>query len=437
MVKKKNDKKICTGIWIGILALMMALGGCAGSESRGAAEPADSGATEKLTGQTVAGTSETLTETAAPADPTVMTEAEAWAEQAASSDLMEKMIDKMIADMSLREMVLQMFMITPESLTGQGGVTAAGELTRQAIASYPVGGLVYFSSNMENAGQLKGMLENTSAYYEQQKAPKPFLAVDEEGGTVARIGNHADFSVEQFEDMCAVGARGNIEEAEEIGRKIGSYLSELGFNLDFAPVADVMTNPENTVVARRSFGSDPQLTADMAMAVAKGLESQGICAAVKHFPGHGSTAADTHQGYAYTDKTLEELMAADLIPFRAAASKEVPFIMAAHISVPTVTGEDTPCSLSKYMITSVLREQLGYQGIVITDAMNMGAVSSQYSSEEAAVKAIEAGADIILMPADFHQALDGVLRAVENGTISEKRIEESVRRILKIKIIYL
>ena len=111
--------------------------------------------------------------------------------------------------------------------------------------------------------------------------------------------------------------------------------------------------------------------------------------------------------------------------------------MAAHISVPAVTGEDTPCSLSKYMITSVLREQLGYQGIVITDAMNMGAVSSQYSSEEAAVKAIEAGADIILMPADFHQALDGVLRAVENGTISEKRIEESVKRILKIKIIYL
>ena len=177
MVKKKNDKKICTGIWIGILALMMALGGCAGSESRGAAEPAGSGATENLT------------------------------EQTASSDLMEKMIDKMIAGMSLREKVLQMFMITPESLTGQGGVTAAGELTRQAIASYPVGGLVYFSSNMENAGQLKGMLENTSAYYEQQKAPKPFLAVDEEGGTVARIGNHADFLVEQFEDMCAVGAR--------------------------------------------------------------------------------------------------------------------------------------------------------------------------------------------------------------------------------------
>lgn len=346
-------------------------------------------------------------------------------------------IDERLADMSLREKVLQMFMITPEALTGKERVTASGILTQQAVEKYPVGGIIYFSSNIENPEQLKAMLSNTMSYYEQFQAPVPFLAVDEEGGTVARIGNHADFHVEKFDDMCVVGARGNADEAEEIGRKIGAYLSELGFNLDFAPVADVLTNPENTVVARRSFGSDPELVADMALAAAKGLQSQGICAAMKHFPGHGSTAADTHQGYAYTDKTLEELMASDLIPFREAALQNIPFIMAAHISVPSITGDNTPCSLSKYMITTVLREQLGYRGIVITDAMNMGAVASQYSSGEAAVKAIKAGADVILMPEDFQQALDSVLHAVESGAISETRIEESVRKILEIKMIYL
>lgn len=414
MKRSNRFRRLLAGCLGVMFAGMMVLGGCGGREN--------AGTEEKTAGKT---------ETEVNMEVTLA--AEQGAEISGQADAEMAEIDRRIADMSLREKVLQMFMITPEALTGQSRVTAAGDLTKQAIETCPVGGIIYFSDNLENHDQLQAMLSNTRAFYKEMNAPEPFLAVDEEGGTVARVGNHPNFSVEKFGDMCDVGAGGNPAEAEEIGRRIGAYLSELGFNLDFAPVADVLTNPDNTVVAKRSFGSDPLLVADMAMAMAEGLQSQGVCAAVKHFPGHGSTAADTHQGYAYTDKTLDELMAADLIPFRAAAAENIPFIMAAHISVPSVTGDDTPCSLSRYMITSVLREQLDYQGIVITDAMNMGAISNQYSSEEAAVRAIEAGADMILMPADFQQALEGVMQAAENGVISEERIDESVRRILKVK----
>lgn len=351
-----------------------------------------------------------------------------------AEELLEEQIDKMIADMSLEERVLQLFVITPEALTRVDTVVAAGEATKEAIIERPVGGLIYFQKNLQNPEQVKEMLSNTYQYYREAGAPVPFLSVDEEGGSVARIGGQSAFGVERLPDMRVIGENGNVEEAKRVGDVIGSYLSELGFNLDFAPDADVLTNPQNEVVKKRSFGSDAELVSRMSMAVVKGLEEHGIYATLKHYPGHGATLSDSHKGYAYTDKTLEELMEEELIPFKEGISEDIHFIMVAHISVPEITKDTVPCSLSPYMVTDVLREQLGYQGIVITDAMNMGAISQEYNSKEASVMALKAGVDLVLMPTDFEEAYQGVLSAIEEGELTEERIDESVRRVLRLKI---
>lgn len=351
-----------------------------------------------------------------------------------AEELLEEQIDKIIADMSLEERILQLFVITPEALTGVDTVIAAGEATREAIIERPVGGLIYFQKNLQNPEQVKEMLSNTYQYYREAGAMVPFLSVDEEGGSVARIGGQSAFGVERLPDMRVIGENGKVEEARRVGDVIGSYLSELGFNLDFAPDADVLTNPQNEVVKKRSFGSDAELVSRMSMAVVKGLEDHGIYATLKHYPGHGATLSDSHKGYAYTDKTLEELMEEELVPFKEGISEDIHFIMVAHISVPEITKDTIPCSLSSYMVTDVLREQLGYHGIVITDAMNMGAISQEYNSKEASVMALKAGVDLVLMPADFEEAYQGVLSAIEEGELTEERIDESVRRVLRLKV---
>lgn len=260
------------------------------------------------------------------------------------------------------------------------------------------------------------------------------IGVDEEGGQVARISGREEFGIAAFEDMSEVGAAGDPKRAYEVGDRIGAYLSEMGFNMDFAPVADVLTNPENTVVARRSFGSDGAVVSAFVKEKVKGMESHGVSAVLKHFPGHGGTSGDTHEGYAYTERTLDELMAEDLVPFKEGIDAGIHFVMAAHISAPNAAGDDTPASLSEVMITDVLRNKLGFDGIVITDALNMGAITQQYSSSEAAVKALQAGVDILLMPENFSEAYNGVLTAVKHGTISEERLNQSVRRILRVKL---
>jgi beta-N-acetylhexosaminidase len=208
----------------------------------------------------------------------------------------------------------------------------------------------------------------------------------------------------------------------------------MGFNLDFAPVADVLTNPENTVVKNRSYGNDAKLVSSMVKQELTGLESHGVYGCIKHFPGHGATVGDTHEGYAYTDKTWDELKTSEVIPFADCITQGVSFLMVGHISLPNVTGDNTPASLSETMITTYLQGELGYQGIVLTDALNMKAVTEQYTSAEAAVKAVNAGVDMLLMPADFSSAYSGVLSAVQNGTITQERLDTSVQKILKVKM---
>ena len=344
-------------------------------------------------------------------------------------------VKEVLSAMSLEEKIAQLFIIVPESLvSGVDVVTAAGDATKEAINNTPVGGVVYLSSNLKSPYQTKEMLENIQSYSRDRIGLPLFLCADEEGGTVCRIAGNAAFGVTDVGNMSAIGESQDTAKAYEAGSTIGKYMSELGFNVDFAPVADVLSNSENQVIGRRSFGTDPELVADMAKSLADGLADQGIISVYKHFPGHGATAGDTHAGYAYTDKTYEELEQCELVPFAKGVEEGIPMIMAAHISLPQVTGDDVPASLSKKIITEILREKLGYDGLVVTDALNMAAVVSQYSSAEAAVKALDAGADLLLMPQNFTEAYNGVINAVNDGRITEERIDESLVRIVKVKL---
>lgn len=342
-------------------------------------------------------------------------------------------VEETIRHMTLEEKAAQLFYVTPEALTGVDKVVRAGNTTKESLRRYPVGGIVYFASNIESREQVQQMLEGSKRYMTENDGIPLFTGVDEEGGSVARVASGGISGVPKIEDMSKIGASKDYEKALETGQVIGKYLNELGFNMDFAPVADVLTNPANTVVKKRSFGSEKEVVSEMVQQELTGMHQSGILGVIKHFPGHGATAGDTHQGYAYIEKTLEELLGNELVPFCEAIQNGVQVIMVGHISVPEITGTDEPSSLSYQVITEILRENLGFQGIVITDAMNMGAISQKYSSAEAAVKVIQAGGDMILMPADFKSAYQGILNAVYNGEITEERLDESVRRILKVK----
>lgn len=346
-------------------------------------------------------------------------------------ETIDEKVNRIVSAMTLEEKVYQMIIVAPESLTGQGRVTQAGQTTRDCINMYPVGGIIYFGSNIVNEAQVTEMLSNTQKYSLERTGLKIFTCIDEEGGRVARIGNNTAFPVKTFSDMAYI--KGEAE-AYNVGDTIGGYLSRYGFNVDFAPCADVITNPENKVIGTRSFGTEPGVVSSMSLSVAKGLKSHGILAAYKHFPGHGATMGDTHEGFAYTDKTLEELMKSELVPFKSAADNGIDMVMVAHISVPKVIGDNTPSSLSYRMITGVLRGQLGYKGLVVTDALNMGAIANNYTSETAAVMAVKAGNDLLLMPKDFKAAAGAIINEVRNGNISEERINESVRKIVRAKL---
>ena len=341
-------------------------------------------------------------------------------------DYLGEIVESSIAEMPIEDKVAGLFIITPEALTGADTVTRAGDTTKDKLRERPVGGLIYFSSNITDAAQLTEMLQNTRG---ASKYPI-FLGIDEEGGTVSRVAEKG--LAQNVGSMSDIGATGDAAAAQEAGVAIGTYLSEYGFNMDFAPVADVVAEG-NTTIGNRSFGSDPNLVAPMVAAAVEGIQNTGVSACLKHFPGLGDTTEDTHNGMATTEKSLDDFNTFDFPVYQAGIEAGAEFVMVSHLSAPNVTGDNTPASLSNKMITEILRGQLGYQGIVITDAMNMTAITDYYTADEAAVMALQAGADIILMPEDFETAYNGVLEAVNNGTITEERINESLRRIFRVK----
>lgn len=342
----------------------------------------------------------------------------------------------LLQEMTLREKVGQLFIVYPENLVASqpggtmAGVTAVSKLLTDGIAEYPVGGVTLFGQNVIDPAQLSALTAGLSA---AGKIPM-FISIDEEGGRVARIGGKAVFGVKKYTSAAAVGASGKREDGLEMGSTIGAYLKQYGINLDFAPVGDVFTNPANTVIGNRAFSTNAATAALMAEAMAAGLKAQGVIPTYKHFPGHGDTAQDSHSQLAVSYKTLEEMKACEWLPFMQATSADM--VMVGHIACPSITGDMLPATLSYTMITEHLRGTCGFGGVIITDAMNMGAITNTYGAGNAAVMAIQAGCDIILLPGDFEAAFETVLTAVENGTITMERLNESVLRILEYKLAY-
>ncbi|WP_408071790.1 glycoside hydrolase family 3 protein [Butyrivibrio sp. JL13D10] len=343
-------------------------------------------------------------------------------------------IEIYLEKMSIEQKVAQLLFTTPEGLTGKQQVTEFGKISKEKYDDIPVGGLYYSSGSLQNPAQTKALLKDTQDYATEATGIPVFLGIDEEGGRVLRVGNQEVFGVKKIEPMYQVAQSGGEEAVSESANYIGSYLADLGFNTDFAPDADVFTNADNTVIGDRSFSSDPDEVARMARTYANGLKNAGILTTYKHFPGHGNTSEDSHEGYAYSYKTLEELEKCELIPFKDGADGCADFIMVSHISTPKITGDNTPASLSYKIVTELLRQELGYDGVVITDALGMGAISEHYSLGESGVLAIEAGCDMLLMSGDVIPCYEAVLAAVNEGRITKDRIDESVRRILKLKM---
>lgn len=333
--------------------------------------------------------------------------------------------------MSLEEKICQLFIVTPEQLGNSSGtVTQATDIMQTALGRHPVGGVIFFAGNIKTPSQITGMIGDL------QKASGLglFVAVDEEGGRVARLGKNPAMETTAFPPMAEIGASGDRSKARNVGLTIGQDLRRFGFNLDFAPVADVNSNPDNPVINDRAFSSDPRIAADMVAACVRGFKESGVLCTLKHFPGHGDTATDSHYGAASSGKTLAELQSCEFLPFEAGIAAGADVVMLGHISLPNVTGNDLPATLSYEITTGILREQLGFEGLIVTDSMSMAAITSHFSSEEAAVKAIQAGADLILMPANLNDAVTGILNAVKTGEISEERLNESVYRILYTKL---
>lgn len=333
-----------------------------------------------------------------------------------------------IDQMTTEEKVAGLFFVTPESIMENvTQAVRAGAKTQEALDLYAVGGLIYFGSNIQSAEQITEMLAGTQ---DMSKYPL-FLGVDEEGGDVSRVAS-ALSKVDNVGSARELGAAGDGGQVYLAYSEIAQYLSRYGFNVNFAPVGDIYDG-ENSMFADRSFGTDAETVATLVSQAVMGLQDNGISACVKHFPGHGSTDADSHNGRATNDMTEENLLATEVIPFRMALESDPDFMMVSHISLPGITWDYTPASMSSDVVTRILRMQLGYEGIIITDAMDMGAITTYYTSAQAAIDAINAGCDMILKPENFKEAYQGVLDAVNNGEISIERIEESLMRIYRVK----
>lgn len=333
-----------------------------------------------------------------------------------------------LAEMSLHEKVCQMFIVVPEAVSGYDVFTYVDCNFHNGYYNYPVGGFIFFAQNIISSEQTSAMItdiQNDALYM----GTGAFMAVDEEGGTVTRV--QSKLGEQAVYNMSYYGSLNDWNTAYSVGETIGSYLSGYGFNLDFAPVADVNISPYNEL-GSRIFSTDPQIVADMSGAVIDGLQSQGICSTLKHFPGLGAGNSNTHYNSVWIDRTYEQLQQTEFPAFKGGIDAGSDFVMVGH-QITSAAGDNLPSDLSGIVVTDWLKNELGFNGLVITDSHGMGAIANVYTSGEAAVLAIEAGVDMVLMPVSLADAVAGVEQAVQSGRISEERINESVIKILNKK----
>ena len=326
--------------------------------------------------------------------------------------------------MSDRDKLCQLFIVSPESITGVSEVTEAGEMTKEALEKFPAGGIVYFSQNLVDKDQTAAMISNTQSY---SKTPL-FIAVDEEGGSVARCSEK--LGTTKFDPMYNYKEQG-AQTAHDNAKTIGSDIAELGFNLDFAPVTDVWTNPENTVIGDRAYSDNFDEVSALIPNAVSGFHDGGVLCSLKHFPGHGDTVEDSHSGLAHVNKTAEELENGELLPFKAGIEAGADMVMVGHLVVESI--DDKPATLSSKIVPELLRQKLGYDGVIITDAMNMGAITQNYGYDEIVKGVFDADIDMILYPDDPNAYMDALEKALADGSITMEQVNAKVARILKLK----
>lgn len=330
-----------------------------------------------------------------------------------------------VKGMSLDEKIGQMVISGVDAYTND-------EHSRELINKYHVGGFILLGQNVKDTKQVLGLLNSLKETNMKAGNKIPlFLGVDQEGGRVDRMPP----GFEKFPANKVVGQINNSVFSNSIGKALGQEVKAFGYNLDFAPVLDINSNPKNPVIGDRSFGSTPQVVAKLGIETMKGIRSQNVIPAVKHFPGHGDTSVDSHTGLPIVNFDLTRLKSFELVPFADAIKNDVDMIMIAHILFPKIDPE-YPASMSKTIITNLLRNDMKYSGIVITDDMTMGAIVNKYNIGEAAVRSVNAGSNIILVCHDFNkevQVIDALKTAVQNGTLSQSLIDDSVYKILKLK----
>ena len=347
-------------------------------------------------------------------------------------------VNSTLDHMTLEEKVGQLFMTyaygdtadTQRSADVAANQKAHGvDNAAQLIDRYKLGGVIYFawSNNVNDTAQIAGLSNGVHRASLDATDTPALISTDQEGGVVFRV------PATELPGSMALGAGRSVQDAHTAATIGGRELESVGVNWNFAPVADVNVDAANPVIGVRSFSEDPQLTADLTGAQVRGYQAAGIASAAKHFPGHGDTAVDSHTGLPVIDHTREEWETIDRPPFQAAIDEGIKAIMTAHIVVPSLDPSGTPATLSKPIMTGVLREEMGYDGVVITDSLGMAGVREEYGDAQVPVLALKAGVDMLLMPPDLDLAYNSVLDAVRSGELTERRIDTSVKRILRLK----
>ncbi|UOR13999.1 glycoside hydrolase family 3 protein [Halobacillus amylolyticus] len=347
-----------------------------------------------------------------------------------------EIIEQAIEGMTINEKIGQMLMPDFRNWEGENVTEMLPEI-EQIVKDYHLGGVILFRENVVTTEQTAKLVADYQAAAEKYGL---LMTIDQEGGIVTRLQSGTDMP-----GNMALGATRSSEISYNVGEAIGEELNALGINMNLAPVLDVNNNPDNPVIGVRSFGESPELVAELGVAYTEGLQSTGVAATAKHFPGHGDTAVDSHLGLPEVPYDKERLMEVELYPFQQAMDAGIDAIMTAHVTFPKI--DDTkviskkdgskislPATLSPKVLTGLMREEMGYEGVIITDALNMNAITEHFGSVDAVIRAVKAGTDIILMPVGLEKVVDGLLEAVETGEISVDRIEQSVERILTLKL---
>ncbi|MDQ6418359.1 beta-N-acetylhexosaminidase [Paenibacillus sp. LHD-117] len=328
-------------------------------------------------------------------------------------------------DWSLKEKIGQLFVF------GFHGYEPTAEIS-QLINEYGIGGAIYFTRNVKDAEQVHGLSAKLQAHAAEAGRPPLFIAIDQEGGMVARLVD----GVTLMPGNMALGATGSAEAARETARVCGEELRQLGITLNYAPCIDVNNNPDNPVINVRSYSDRSEVVSELGAAAVEGYQSARVAATVKHFPGHGDTSVDSHHALPVLPHSRERLDAIELLPFRAAIEAGTDCIMTAHVVLPALEPSGVPSTLSENVLTGLLRGELGYDGVVVTDCLEMSAIDEHYGPAQGAVMAIKAGADMVLVSHTIDKqraALEAVAAAVESGELAEARIDEALNRIMRLK----